>query len=307
MLPDEVLSVLDPQPGETYVDGTAGLGGHAAMVGERLGGDGTVVLNDLDGTHLDRAAEIVRASGVGRVETVKGNFAELPRWMERAGLGADLVLADLGFSSAQMDEGERGLSFRKDGPLDMRLDPGGEVTAGELVNTWPEGELAEVIFRYGEEKRSRVIARKIVAARAEGPILTTQRLAEIVREAFPPGPSRLHPATKTFQALRIAVNDELGSLERLLRGIEGATDRIARGEPGWIRAGGRVALISFHSLEDRLVKRSFAGLADRGVVELLTRGPVTPSESEASRNPRSRSAKLRAVRLLGQDGRDRIG
>lgn len=277
------------------------------MVGERIGPSGVVILNDLDGSNLEVAAERVRATGVGRVETVRGNFASLPRWMERAGFAADLVLADLGFSSVQVDEAERGLSFRRDGPLDMRLDPEGEVTASELVNTWPERELAEVIFRYGEEKRSRAIARKIVAARAGGPIQTTQRLAEIVREAFPPGPSRLHPATKTFQALRIAVNDELGSLERLLRGIEGAADRLSRGEPGWIRAGGRVALISFHSLEDRLVKRSFAGMADRGVVELLTRGPVTPHESEASRNPRSRSAKLRAVRLLGQEGPGRIG
>ena len=179
----------------------------------------------------------------------------------------------------------------------MRLDARSPITAEELVNTSPERDLAEMIRRYGEDPGARRIARKIVAERAVEPIRDTQRLAAIVRDASPPGPGRIHPATRTFQALRIAVNDELGSLERLLRGIE----RAASDPDGWLRPGARVALISFHSLEDRLVKRSFAGLVGRGVAELLVRGPITPGDAELARNPRARSAKLRAIRLTGQD------
>ena len=266
-------------------------------MGARLGQGGTVVLNDLDQTNLTRAAANVTAAGVGKVVEVRGNFADLPRRLGREGLAADLLLADLGFASTQVDDPERGLSFRFEGPLDMRLDRSMPFTAEELVNTWPEKDLADLIFRYGEDANARRIARKIVAERASGPIQGTRRLAEVVRAACPPGPGRINPATKTFQALRIAVNDELGSLERLLKGLGRAT----AGSESWVRPGCRVVLISFHSLEDRLVKRCFADLVSRGVAESLTRGPVTPTDAETSRNPRARSAKVRAVRFRGQD------
>jgi 16S rRNA (cytosine1402-N4)-methyltransferase len=294
---DEVVGLLDPQPGEVYVDATAGLGGHAVAVGARLGEAGTVVLTDLDQSNLTRAVASVKAAGVGTVIEVQGNFAGLPRRLGREGPAIDLFLADLGFASTQVDDPERGLSFRFEGPLDMRLDRSMPFTAEELVNTWPENDLADLIFRYGEDSNARRIARKIVAARASGPIQGTRRLAEVVREACPRGPSRINPATKTFQALRIAVNDELGSLERLLKGLS----RVTPGTDGWVRPGCRVVLISFHSLEDRLVKRCFSDLVSRGVAESLTRGPVTPSQAETSRNPRARSAKVRAVRFRGQD------
>lgn len=290
---DEVVSLLDPGAGEVYVDATAGLGGHAVVVGERLGSDGTVVLNDLDQGNLTRASASVKAAGVGRVVEIQGNFADLPRRLKRDGPAMDLFLADLGFASTQVDDPNRGLSFRFEGPLDMRLDQSMPFTAEELVNTWPEKDLSDLIFRYGEDSNARRIARKIVAERASGPIQDTRRLAEVVRAACPPGPSRINPATKTFQALRIAVNDELGSLERLLKGLS----RAIPGPEGWVRPGCRVVLISFHSLEDRLVKRCFADLVSRGVAESLTKGPVTPTEAETTRNPRARSAKVRAIRF----------
>lgn len=300
VLPAEVLAALDPRPGEAYADCTAGLGGHAAMVAERLGPAGTVVLNDLDPQNLARASERVRAVGGPAVVAIEGNFADLPRALGERGLRADLVLADLGFASSQVDDPERGLSFKKDGPLDMRLGPGLPMTAAELVATWPERDLAELISRFGEERHARAVARKVVAARQESPIETTRQLAEIVRSAIPrtrgPGP-QIDGATRTFQALRIAVNDELGSLESWLGAVTRAAARPS--EDGWLTPGARVAVIAFHSLEDRPVKRAFAGLVERGLAEHAARGVVRAGEDEIGRNPRSRSAKLRAVRLTG--------
>ncbi|MEZ6243651.1 MAG: 16S rRNA (cytosine(1402)-N(4))-methyltransferase RsmH [Phycisphaerales bacterium] len=303
VLLDETLSVLSPAPGETYVDCTAGLGGHALAVGERLGSDGRVVLGDLDPANLEAAEARVRASGVGRVVTMRGSFVDLPRRLEEGGIGADSVLADLGFASPQVDDPGRGLSFRAEGPLDMRLDPSGPVTAGELVNTLPEGELAELIWRWGEERHSRRIARKVVAARADAPIETTIRLAEIVRSACPRPPRGVRPridaATRTFQALRIAVNDEIGSLEALLASVARAGEGVAQGRRAWLNPGARVAIITFHSLEDRPVKRAFAALVERGLAQAITRKPITPGDAECESNPRARSAKLRAIRIGG--------
>jgi 16S rRNA (cytosine1402-N4)-methyltransferase len=201
-----------------------------------------------------------------------------------------------------MDDPERGMSFRADGPLDMRFDPAASTTAADLLATLTERELADLIFEYGEEPLARKIARKLAQSRERMPIQTTAELARLVLEAYGTRArsSRMHPATRTFMALRIAVNDELGSLRTLLDAIESGAN--AAGGGGWLNVGARVGIISFHSLEDRMVKRAFAGLAKRGLVTALTRKPVTAGAQEVQANARSRSAKLRAVRIDGPHG-----
>lgn len=304
VLPDEVLALLDPQAGQVYVDCTAGLGGHACMVASRIGPEGTIVLNDMDQSNLDRAkVSVARVlcpedPGSARVHAVRGNFAELPRAILDLGLRADMVLADLGFASTQVDDPDRGLSFRHKGPLDMRLDPSMPITAAELVNTLPERDLAHIIARFGEDKSARRIASKLVAARELEPITTTDRLAEIVRSALPAHRGGIHPATKTFQALRIAVNDEIGSLDALLRSIGIALKKGSGGEPSWIAPGARVGIISFHSLEDRPVKRAAGEWGSKGWGEPITRKPIEAGEAEIASNPRARSAKLRGIRAV---------
>jgi len=307
VLPAEVLAALSPEPGQTYLDCTAGLGGHAAAVAERLGSGGRVVLCDLDPGNLERAAAKVREAMGGAAEdrlvVLRSNFAHAPAELRRRGLSADLVLADLGFASTQVDDPERGLSFRADGPLDMRLDPNAPVTAEELVNTLPERELERAIRSFGEDPNARRIARNIVAVRKQRPITSTGQLAEVVRSAVPASQhGRIDPATRTFQALRIAVNDEIGSLESLLAAVRRAAETVRRGEPAWLAPGAKVAVIAFHSLEDRPVKRAFADLVRGGLAEAITKGVVEAGEEEIARNPRSRSAKLRAVRIGGGPG-----
>lgn len=292
---ERVLGVLAPRPGEVFADLTAGMGGHAAAVAARLGPGGTVVLNDCDPTHLESAAARVRdacGSACPRVVPVRGNFADLPSTMAERGLCADMVLADLGFSSAQMEQAARGLSFMRDGPLDMRLDPALATTAADLVNSLTEEELAQLIREFGEERAARRIARKLAQERTREPISTTGRLAELVRSVAGPRTGGIDPATRTFQALRIAVNDELGVLSALL-------DAVSRGARGWLAAGARVAIISFHSLEDRAVKRCFASLVEHGRATDLLGGAAEASDAEVAANPRARSAKLRAVALRG--------
>lgn len=292
----ETLEHLAPREGETFVDCTAGLGGHAAAVAARLGTAGRAVLSDADGGNLAAAVARVReVSGPAEVVPIHGNFADLPRALAERGVRADMVLADLGFASSQMDDAARGLSFQRDGPLDMRFDPTSPVTAEELVATLPEAELARLIGEFGEERHAARIARKLVAARGAEPISTTARLAHLVRQAVPASPVGIDPSTRTFQALRIAVNDELGSLHSLLASITRAA--AGSGAP-FLAAGARVAMISFHSLEDRPIKHTFAGLVHEGRAEHLTRRPVTPGHAEVAANPRSRSAKLRVIRLL---------
>jgi len=295
VLPDEVIEALRPAPGEVYVDCTAGLGGHAAMIAKRISPGGMIVLNDLDAGNLDCAKLLVGKvlGSHGEVRALHGNFSDLPRALKSEGIHADMVLADLGFASSQVDDPDRGLSFRFSGPLDMRLDQNSIVTAEELVNTLPELELARILRDFGEEKHARRIASKLVAEREVVPITTTDRLADIVRSAVP-GPRRsIHPATKTFQALRIAVNDELGSLEALLRVIGIALGNLAKGEETWLNPGARIALIAFHSLEDRPVKRAMGKWAAEGLVHDCTRKPIEASEGELATNPRARSAKMR--------------
>ena len=297
IMPTEILAALAVEPGETVLDCTAGRGGHASLLAAETGPTGTVVLCDLDPTNLAFASDRVAASGVGRVVQLAGSFARAPRDLVREGLAADAVLADLGVASTQIDTAERGFSFVDDGPLDMRMDPAGPVTAADLVAQSTESSLAGLIAEHGEEPLARRIAQKIVRRRAESPIRTTAELADLVREAYGSraASSRNHPATRTFQALRIAVNDELGALDGLLRQIGEAAKAIADGRSTWLVPGARVAFLTFHSLEDRPVKRAFADLARDGLVSLPARTPATPGESEVATNPRSRSAKLRVA------------
>jgi len=308
VLPEQVLTLLEPKAGEVYVDATAGLGGHAVLIAERLGASGTIVLNDLDAQNLERAEARLRESGFqGEVKSIHGSFADLPRKLEEMGIGADVVLADLGFASNQVDDPERGLTFRGGGPLDMRLDRSRGMTAAEIVNGYDEGELADIIYQYGEERASRRIAAAIVRRRREQPFETTGDLAEVVRRAAGPPPKgrkRIDRATRTFQAIRIAVNAELESLEMLLVQIERGAKRAEAGE-GWLNLGARVGVISFHSLEDRPVKRAFVAMASEGLAERVTRKPAIADEAEESVNPRSRSAKFRVIKVLRANEPDR--
>jgi len=301
VLVDQIIEILSPRPGECYLDCTAGLGGHAAAIAPKLGPTGAIVLNDADGSNLAVAAGAVGTATAPPVKlvTFQGNFADAPRRLMEQGLAADLVLADLGFSSNQVETAERGLSFSREGPLDMRLDPTSPVTAAELVAYLPESELEQIIREYGEDRNAARIARKLVEARRAAPITTTSKLADIVRQASGRRPSRdaIDPATRTFQAIRIAVNDELGSLNSLLTAIGHGATKLAKGQTSWLRPGARIAIISFHSLEDRPVKRGFADLVSRGLATELTRKPVQAKDGEVARNPRSRSAKLRAIRV----------
>ncbi|MFU8829252.1 MAG: 16S rRNA (cytosine(1402)-N(4))-methyltransferase RsmH [Phycisphaerales bacterium] len=316
----DVLNLLSPRGGEVVLDCTAGRGGHAEALAaaRRERGGGSIVLCDLDKGNLDFAEQRVLEAGGESVEvrTMHGNFVSVPRRMAELGLSADCVLADLGFSSNQMDDRSRGLSFQGDGPLDMRLDPTGPVSAADLIASVSEQELSEILRDFGEERQHRQIARKVIAVRAQTPIRSTAELAEIVRSVVGSrGPSAargtkkpIHPATKTFQALRIAVNDELGNLDALLEAVQraGSAMRIeAGGGDRWVRHGTRIAIISFHSLEDRRVKRAFAALEDRGLAQVLTARPISANEDEVWKNPRSRSAKLRAVRMMPKPAEER--
>jgi 16S rRNA (cytosine1402-N4)-methyltransferase len=280
VMPAEVIAGLEPRPGQTIVDCTIGAGGHAKLLAEAVAPDGRVIGFDQDPTMLDLARP--RLAGLP-VELIHANFEDLPETLQSFKLGpVDALLADLGFCSDQIANAERGFSFQHDGPLDMRLDPTRGESAAAMVHRLRESDLADVIYRYGEERQSRRIAHRIVEARKEATIVTTGQLAEIVRRGMPRS-GGIDPATRTFQALRIAVNDELGALERLLAAI-----------PSCVKPGGRVAIISFHSLEDRLVKTAFRD-ADR--FEIVTRKPRTAGDAEIAANPRARSAKLRiAVR-----------
>lgn len=293
VMPAEVFERLELKAGDVYVDCTAGLGGHAAIAAGLVGSAGRIVLNDVDPENLTRAMERVRAAGVS-VDALRGNFADIGRRLVAAGLRADGVLADLGFSSNQMDDGVKGLSFMREAPLDMRLDPSLPISALDLVNGSSEGELSSMIREFGEEPFAGRIARKLVQTRTTSPISTTLQLADAVRAAVPGGrTSGIDPATKTFQALRIAVNDELGCLGAFLKSIEDA----AAGRMGWMNAGCRVCVISFHSLEDRMVKRTFGGLVKSGLAVEVGEQGVGPSDAEIDVNPRSRSAKMRSIEI----------
>ena len=282
VLPAETLALLAPRPGEVFVDCTAGLGGHALALAQAVGPTGRVFALDQDATMLAVAEK--RLAGLP-VTLLHANFESLPELLANAGFPhVDGVLADLGFCSDQVSDPARGFSFQGDGPLDMRLNPAAGATAADLVNTMSEGALADLIFEYGEERKSRWVARRIVERRATKPFTTTADLADLVRRTVPRSGS-IDPATRVFQALRIAVNDELGALERLLAAL-----------PGVVRPGGRVAVISFHSLEDRPVKSALFKVPE--VWHPLSKKPVEAGPEEQARNPRARSAKLRAARRV---------
>lgn len=297
----EVLAVLQPQPGDTVLDCTTGRGGHSAAFARAVGTTGCVIGMDIDAGSLAYAVQRIAAEAAAPFEAVKGDFRYAAALAMRRGWKVDVVLADLGFSSNQMDNPSRGLSFAADGPLDMRLDPDSGATAAELIARLPERELANLIYQYGEEPLSRKIARKLVQTRQVEPILRTAQLADLVREAYGPRAmqSRMHPATRTFMALRIAVNDELGALDTFLDQIRQAGEAVAAGRESWIRPGARIGIISFHSLEDRRVKQTMAAMVKDELARPLTKKPIEAADDELAVNARARSAKLRAIELVG--------
>jgi 16S rRNA (cytosine1402-N4)-methyltransferase len=308
VLLQEVLAALQPQPGGVYLDATVGAGGHAAAILQASAPDGRVFGLDQDVEAIEIARRHLEMFG-DRVYLLHSNFDRLSAVAQRHNIPPlDGILFDLGVSSMQLDRPERGFSFQGDGPLDMRMNPVTGQTAESLVNHLPERELADLIYKYGEEPHSRRIARAIVQAR---PVRRTVELAEIVTRAIPPkakkrggrpGKVKIHPATRTFQALRIAVNDELGALERAL------PQALAQ-----LKAGGRLAVISFNSLEDRIAKQYFRQEAQdcicppeypvctcqhKAIINIITKKPITPSSTEIDANPKARSAKLRVVQLI---------
>jgi 16S rRNA (cytosine1402-N4)-methyltransferase len=279
-----VLYWLQPRPGAVLVDGTLGGGGHTGALAQAVGSEGLVVAIDRDPAAVQSAAERL---GGPPVRLAQANFCDLPEVLGQMGIKqVDGVLLDLGLSSDQLADESRGFSFSAAGSLDLRFDPLSGEPARRLINRLSEAHLTQLISSYGEERYSPRIAREIVRQRREHPIETSAELAELVRRCVPspPGGQRIDPATRTFQALRIAVNDELKSLNIALRRI-----------PDCLRPGGRMAVISFHSLEDRPVKEAFR---TDGRLKALTRRPVRPSEEEIARNPRSRSAKLRVAERI---------
>jgi len=288
----EAIDFLAVRRGGTYIDATVGLGGHSYEIAKRLGAPGHLIGLDKDPAALAIARE--RLIGSARVSPdadwpeitlMQCSFAEVgKRFSPKV---ADGILADIGVSSLQLDDAARGFSFQADGPLDMRMDPQGERTAEQVVNHLDERQLADVIYEFGEERRSRRIARAICRSR---PIRSTAHLADVISAAARPMNSeqrRIHPATRTFQALRIFVNRELDDLRALLK----AAPRI-------LKPGGRVVVISFHSLEDRIVKDAFREGSKEGYFRVLTKKPITATEEESDRNPRARSAKLRAAKKI---------
>ena len=293
VLLQEVLGLLLPEGRRavSVVDCTVGLGGHAEALLRADRGEGCLTGMDADADNLRLAKRRLEPFG-SRVRLFEANFADVRDVLDEVGVDrVDAVLADLGVASTQLDDPARGFSFSADGPLDMRMNRQDGRDAADLVNTLDERELADLIFEYGQERYSRRVARAIVQARVSKPILSTQALAQIVRRAIPQASRRpgrgTDPATRTFQALRIAVNDELGALDKLLEIL-----------PDVLNVGGRACVISFHSLEDRRVKRAFRDLAADGRAKVLTKKPLTASLAEQAANIRSRSAKLRCFERI---------
>jgi len=295
VLLEEVLEYLNVRPGGVICDATLGLAGHSSEIAKRLGGKGKLIGFDRDPEAMEaakvRLAEVRAEFGeeMPEVVLVAKAFSEAASEIGPGSL--DGLLADFGVSSLQLDEAHRGFSFRTDGPLDMRMDTRTGETAEQVVNQEDENELADLIYEFGEERRSRRIARAIVRAR---PITTTAELAQIVSAAAPSMKGdKIHPATRTFQALRIRVNNELGEIQSLLKSAGSL-----------LKPGGRLVLISFHSLEDRLVKDAFREAGRAKVFEVLTKKPIVAGEQEQMRNPRSRSAKMRAAEKQGVGNRE---
>lgn len=304
VLRDEAVAGLNIRPGGIYVDCTLGGAGHSCLIASQLTEGGRLIAIDQDDWALDNARERLSAY-MDRVTLVKSNFRHIKDIVSDLGLdGVDGVLFDLGVSSPQLDEGERGFSYNADAPLDMRMDQQAALTAYDIINEWDEEEIAKVIWEYGEEKFSRRIARQIVQYRAKQPVQTTGELVELIKEGIPAAARRTgpHPAKRTFQAIRIAVNDELNAFK------EAVADAISV-----LRPEGRVSVITFHSLEDRICKQVYQELSkgctcppsfpicacgNKATVKVITRKPILPSAEELEANPRARSAKLRVAEKL---------
>ncbi len=296
VLAPQVMELLAPRPGQVCVDCTIGQGGHSTQIVQQLSPGGHLVGIDRDPRNVEFSRQLLKQSAPKNVawDLVHANFSELTDVLAHLNIDkADLLLADLGFSSNQMNDPNRGFSFGATGPLDMRYDLGQELTAAQLVNTLDERSLADLIYQNGQERLSRKIAAKIIERRRQAPIKDTMVLAQIVRSAYGSVssrrrgrriPRRIDPATRTFMALRIAVNRELDCLRHLLQQL-----------PNALQPGGVAMIISFHSLEDRLVKMTFRDLNRNGQAKLLTRRPLTATDDERKKNRRSRSAKLRAI------------
>lgn len=285
-----VLEHLDLRPGLTVVDCTLGRGGHASIMLDRITPGGTLIGLDADPRNLEFVQQRLAAASAN-VRLFHANFAELSDVLHEAGIGkVDRILADLGLSTNQLFDDRYGLSFQIDMPLDMRIDPRDRKTAADLVNHLEENDLANVLYELAQERYSRRIARKIVEARRASPITSTERLAELVRSAIPPrhgSREKIDPATRTFLALRMAVNHEMENLATLLKDA-----------PKHLAPGGRLGIISFQSMEDRLVKQAFRNGSLTGQLREITRKPIGPDEQELAANPRSRSAKLRVAEVV---------
>ncbi len=285
VLLNEVLEILALQSGQVVADGTLGRAGHAIEILKRTAPDGKLIGLDKDPEAVREAGDRLAEYGK-RAVIVQADFRELPRVLAETGIGrVDAILLDLGVSSPQIEDAGRGFSFLQEGPLDMRMDPRQELTAEEIVNQYPEEDIRQILWDYGEERLARQIARRIAEERRSRPIRTTKALENVVFHAVPKSYryGRIHPATRTFQALRIAVNGELEALTQFLKEA-----------PDCLKDGGRLAVISFHSLEDRIVKNAFRELGKNKMGMILTKKPMVPAEGETQSNPRSRSAKLRA-------------
>ncbi|NMO94785.1 16S rRNA (cytosine(1402)-N(4))-methyltransferase RsmH [Paenibacillus lemnae] len=311
VLKEEATEGLRIQPEGIYVDCTLGGAGHSSLIASKLSEHGRLIALDQDDWALDNALQILKPYE-GKVTLVKTNFRDLQEVLQREvepdadGISrVDGILFDLGVSSPQFDEGERGFSYNHDAPLDMRMDQSAELTAAEIINEWPEKEIARILFQYGEEKFSRRIAKVICEKRAEQPVKTTGELVELIKEGIPAAARRTggHPAKRSFQALRIAVNDELKAFEDALHQAVNC-----------LKPGGRVSVITFHSLEDRICKQIFSSYVAKctcppdfpmcvcgggqGTLKLVNRKPMIPGEAEIEMNPRARSAKLRVAEKL---------
>lgn len=291
----EVIDYLNPKPDQFVIDGTTDGGGHANAILEKMMPSGKYLAIDLDEnlikqTKLEIEAKFQIPNTKFRIVWQNGNYADIPKILKNKKLGkADGLLVDLGFSSLQMEDSKRGFSFLKNEPLDMRYDTKDGKPAYEIINSYKEDELADIFWKFGEERYSRKLAKTIVGERRNASIINTTQLVEIIKRAVPKAyeHGRIHPATRVFQALRIYVNNELENLETLLKNLHLILNR-----------DGRVVIISFHSLEDRIVKNYFRELKQSKKVELLTKKPITATEEEIRLNPRSRSAKLRAIRII---------
>jgi len=286
VLLNEVMEILKPQKGESFVDGTFGAGGHSEKILEAIGESGKLISFDWDEKARERNKNIF---GRNNFYFIHGNYKNIKEVLaEKSFSKVDGLLLDLGFSSDQLEDSGKGFSFKKDEPLVMSYGNDG-LTAYEVVNSYSEEELKDIIKNFGEEKFPGRIARAIVEARKKMPIKTSFQLAQIVRNVLPKGyeRGRIDPATRTFQALRIVVNGELDNLKKALGDLKDI-----------VKSGGRVAIISFHSLEDRIVKNVFRDLKKEGFVEILTKKPITASSEEIKNNPRSRSAKLRGIKII---------